>query len=235
MMTPASTPWPASSTRRLADGPALDKRPAFTATSYVVIDFEATTPAGYRPEPVEVAAAALQHNGNGLAEVFRYDALMQPPAHAPVTSFDTRQTGITPQMVAGQPTAASVLADLDAQLTHPPYRLIAHHAPAEAGILYDYRESCPRLAATPFLDTVRLARALYPELPSHSLDVLLGHLKIPRPLYRHRAMPDVEASVQLFTRLIETGSAVLWHTLNDLAATAGLAAKAARPSQEALF
>lgn len=214
---------------------SLTSDAAFTATTFVVIDFETTTPAGHRPEPIEVAALALRHDGAGLAEVFRFDALMQPPVHAPLTGFDIRQTGITPQMLVGRPPAASVLADLDARLANPPYRLVAHHAATEAGIIYDYQDSCKRLAATAFLDTLRLARARYPGLPSHRLDSLLDHLDILRPVNRHRAMPDVEATAALFMRLTEPAGAGSWRSLDDLAAVAGLPAKAAQPRQEALF
>jgi len=212
----------------------LTSDPAFAETSYLVIDFETTTPAGRRPEPIEVAALALRPNGVSMAEVFRHDALIQPPEHAPISGFDARQTGITQRMVAGQPPAATVLAALDARLTAPPYRLVAHHAPTEGGIVYDYRHSCPRLAATPLLDTVRLARAAYPELPSHRLDTLLDYLDIPRSAGRHRAMADVEATAEVFTRLLEAGSAAgLWRTLRDLTARAGLQAKTAKPAKPA--
>ncbi|HEX9358515.1 MAG TPA: 3'-5' exonuclease [Streptosporangiaceae bacterium] len=214
----------------------LTSDPSFTEASYLVIDFEATTPAGHRPEPIEVAVLALRPNGARMAEAFRYEALIQPPEHAPISDFDARQTGITAQMVAGQPPAATVLAELDARLTTPPYRLVAHHAPTEGGIIYDYRRCCPRLAATPLLDTVRLARAVYPELPSHRLDALLDYLNIPRPVGRHRAMADVEATAEVFTRLLEAGSAVgVWRGLRDLTATAGLEAKATKPTQDAMF
>ncbi len=157
----------------------LTSDPAFAETSFLVIDFETTTPLGRRPEPIEVAALALRANGVRMAEVFRYGALIQPPEHASISNFDVRQTGITQQMVVGQPLAATVLAALDAHLTTPPYRLVAHHAPTEGGIVYDYRHCCPRLAATPLLETVRLARAVHPELPSHRLDALLDYLGIP--------------------------------------------------------
>jgi DNA polymerase-3 subunit epsilon len=47
--------------------PALATDAAFTKTVMLVIDFEATTPAGHRPQPVEVAALAAQHvPGRGL-------------------------------------------------------------------------------------------------------------------------------------------------------------------------
>jgi DNA polymerase III epsilon subunit-like protein len=217
-------------------GTSLTDDERYQATCFVVIDFEATTPTGHRPEPIDVAAIALRAADGHLQEVSRYTALMRPPQHAPVTPFDTEQTGITPAMVANQPTAADVLAKLDSRLTDPPYLLVAHNAPTEAGILYDYRESCPTLAAIDFLDTVRLARVIYPDLFSHRLDALINHLGIRRPPDRHRALPDVEITVEVFTRLIEVGARTSrWRTLRQIRDAGLFQAKGGRPEQEALF
>lgn len=216
--------------------PLLDDE-GFRATTFHVIDFETTTPRGRRPEPIEVAVISLSAHGAELTEVARFTELMRPPGHAPINPMDTSQTGITPQMVATMRPAGEVLAKLDAWLSSPqPWLLVAHHAPTEAGILYDYRQHCPRLAATDLLDTVRLSRALYPGLHSHGLDVLRDHLKIPPPPNRHRAMPDTQLTVQLFVRLITEGAqAGLWSTLRQVRETGGYQAKATRPRQEALF
>jgi DNA polymerase III subunit epsilon len=208
----------------------------YQATCFIVIDFEATTPTGSRPEPIDIAAIALRVAGGELREVHRFAALMRPPAHAPVTPLDTAQTGITPAMVADQPTAGQVLAQLDSRLTEPPYLLVAHNAPTEAGILYDHRKQCPTLAAIDFLDTVRLARIVYPDLPSHRLDVLINHLRIPRPADRHRALPDVEITVKVFTRLITEGArSGRWRTLRQIREDGLYQAKGSQPEQEALF
>ena len=40
---------------------SLTEDPAFLATTFVVIDFESTTPAGYPAQPIEVAALALRY------------------------------------------------------------------------------------------------------------------------------------------------------------------------------
>jgi DNA polymerase III subunit epsilon len=37
-------------------GTQLSRDPAFCGTTFIVIDFEATTPPGVRPEPIDVAA-----------------------------------------------------------------------------------------------------------------------------------------------------------------------------------
>ncbi len=215
----------------------LSQDPEFRATTFVVIDFETTTPPGVRPEPIDVAALWLHaRDGKPARTGRRFQALIRPPAHAPVTASDTYQTGITPAMVAGQPAAPQILARLDGELDGGPALLVAHNAPTEAGILYDYRTACPRLAMTWFLDTVKLARVSYPELASHSLDALLLHLQIPVPAGRHRAMPDVEVTATLFTQILADGMARgTWRTLADLRQAGGFQPKAARPVQDALF
>lgn len=215
----------------------LAEDPQFQAMTFHVIDFETTTPAGHRPEPIEVAVITLRPRDGQLAEEARHTALMKPPPHAPVTRFDTGQTGITPQMVDGQPPAAEVLARLDTALRSTgPALLVAHHAPVEGSLLYDYREHCPGLARTHLLDTIRLARAVYPGLPSYGLDALMAALGIPQPADRHRALADTEVTAVLFHRLLADAAARnQWASLRDLRKAGGYDAKAAAPSQLTLF
>ncbi|GLW55451.1 3'-5' exonuclease [Kitasatospora phosalacinea] len=215
--------------------------PSLVGLTLVVIDFEGLTPTGRPAEPTEVAALALRPVHGRLAEVGRFESLIRPPADVPVTARDVAQSGITAQMLAAADPAAVVLAHLDAHLTAPPYRLVAHHATTEAGMIARQAAHCPVLAATPLLDTIRLAKALTPGLGSYSLDTLLAHYGIARPADRHRAMPDVTVTAQLLERLLTDGcTAGRWNTLLDLDTTAGLQPKRpARPDppaeQDALF
>jgi DNA polymerase-3 subunit epsilon len=197
---------------RYAGDPAFD-------VSWLVIDFEASTPAGSPSEPIEVGAVLLRLAGTALVEVRRFEALMRPPAHAPVTIF---QTGITAAMVADCPPAATVLAAFDATLSDPPYVTVAHHAATEAGILARYAAACPTLAAAPMLCTRNLARHAYPGLASYSLDTLLNHTQIPIPAARHRALPDAAATAALLPRLLTDGAARhRWSRLHQLLNLAG--------------
>jgi DNA polymerase-3 subunit epsilon len=192
--------------------------PAFDVT-WLVIDFEATTPAGFPSEPIEVGAVLLRRAGTTLVEVSRFEALIRPPAYAPVTAY---QTGITAAMVAEHPPAATVLAAFDATLDDPPYVTVAHHAATEAGILARYATSCPTLAAAPMLCTRNLARHAYPNLASYNLDTLLAHTQIPIPAARHRALPDAAATAALLPRLLNDGAARhRWSRLHQLLTLAG--------------
>lgn len=215
--------------------------PAARAATFVVLDFEGTTPAGYPAEPTEVGAVLLRLQQVAavrweFSEVGRFESLIRPPRHAPVTAFDTRQTGITSAMVAGRPDAATVLGELDATLTSPPYLTVAHHAPTEAGILRRHATACPTLAAAPMLDTLQLARHTHPGLPNHQLDTLLAQLGIPVPPARHRALPDAVATAAVLQALLADGARRLrWTTLAQLQTLAGLAPPHPATEQTALF
>lgn len=168
-----------------------------------------------------------------LAEQSRFSEFIRPPADVPVTAFDTRTTGITAGMLAGARPAGQVLAALDDALAPPPWRLVAHHAPTEAGLIARHRDHCPTLAAASMLDTVRMARRVIPYLGSYRLDSVLRHYQITRPPDRHRAMPDVEVTAQIFRRLLADGEELgLWPTLAHLDQAAGLQPKTAPPDPD---
>jgi DNA polymerase-3 subunit epsilon len=140
-----------------------------------------------------------------------------------MTARDVQLKGITQRMLTSAAPAAEVMARLDARLTAPPYRLVAHHASTEAGIIAGQAEHCPVLAATPLLDMLRLAKAVVPGLGSYGLDSLLGHYGISKPAGRHRAMPDVEVTAQVLARLLNDGcGGGRWSTLLEPDGAAGL-------------
>ncbi|BCY08802.1 hypothetical protein L3i22_038900 [Actinoplanes sp. L3-i22] len=202
--------------------------------TFILIDFEGTTPKNHPAEPIEVGAVMLRPAGAVLAEVGRFTALMRPPAHAPVTA---RQVGITAAMVADRPPAGVVLAELDSGLREPPYVAVAHHASTEANILARYAAACPVLAAAPMLCTRRLAQHTYPGLTSYNLDALLAHTRIPVPADRHRALPDALVTAALLQRLLTDGAARHgWSRLSQLTQLAGRPASGgADTTQDALF
>jgi DNA polymerase III subunit epsilon len=64
---------------------SLTEDPAFLATTFVVVDFETTTPTGHPAQPVEVAALAFRWAQGAWARSDSFTSLIQPPAFAPVT------------------------------------------------------------------------------------------------------------------------------------------------------
>ncbi|MEV0589411.1 3'-5' exonuclease [Nonomuraea sp. NPDC050310] len=211
--------------------------PAFLATTFVVIDFEATTPSGYPAQPVEIAVLAARYHEGAFRTVGRGASLIRPPAFAPVTPMFTAQTGLTAHDLADAPTPAQALGALDSRFTPDRrYLLVAQHAATEAGLIHHQREHCPALARIDLLDTIPLAKHLIPGLPNYRLDTLLAHLSIRHPPDRHRAAADVEVTAQVFFHLIAAADRDA--QLCDLAALiklAGRTAKCNQPAQDGLF
>ncbi|GAA2718490.1 MULTISPECIES: 3'-5' exonuclease [Streptomyces] len=216
---------------------ALTDDPAFQATTFVVIDFETTTPSGYPAQPIEVAALALRYEKGMWRETGRSTSLIRPPAFAPVTPADTAQTGLTPEQLRHAPTPADVLGALDRRfVAGNQYLLVAQHAATEANVIHHQREHCPALAHVDFLDTIPLAKHLVPGLANYKLDTLLARFSIQQPADRHRAYADVDVTAQVFTRLITAADGS--PQLSDLAALvkiAGRTAKCNQPVQSGLF
>ncbi|GAB3726890.1 3'-5' exonuclease [Nocardiopsis nanhaiensis] len=215
----------------------LTRDPDFLGTVWVVLDFEATTPAGHPPQPIEVAALALRYEADRWTEVGRRTSLIRPPAFAPVTAATTALNGLPPEQLAAAPTPAQALGELDQRFTaDTQYLLVAQHAATEANLLYHQREHCPNLARINLIDTIPLAKHLAPGLDNYRLDTLLHRFGIPRPADRHRAYADVDVTARVFMRLIDAADRD--DALEDLAGLvkiAGRTAKTNRPVQQDLF
>lgn len=215
----------------------LTDDPAFLATTFVVIDFEATTPKGHPAQPIEVAALALRYQEGAWTTVGRSASLIRPPAFAPVTPAVTAQTGLTSEQLSRAPSPAEALGALDRRFTAgKPYLLVAQHAATEANIIHNQREHCPALARVDLLDTIPFAKHLVPGLPSYQLDTLLAHFSIKQPADRHRAYADVDVTAQVFVRLISAADED--DQLGDLAALVKIAGRTAKwnmPAQGGLF
>jgi DNA polymerase-3 subunit epsilon len=215
----------------------LTDDPAFRATTFVIIDFEATTPTGYPAQPIEVAALALRYTADGWTTTGRSTSLIRPPAFAPVTPMAIAQTGLTAELLSDAPTPAEALGALDRRFAAGNrYLLVAQHAATEANIIYNQREHCPRLAHVDLLDTIPLAKLLIPGLPNYKLDTLLAHFGIPHPRDRHRATADVDVTAQVFRQLIQLADQAA--RPGDLAALVKIAGRTARcnmPVQDELF
>lgn len=180
------------------------------ALRYVVIDIEGN---GGRPvEVVEFAAAEIK------------DGVVAPPRSwlvrptSPITWQARRVHGISNDMVTYAPEIGSLsqeITDLVANRI-----VIGHNLRFDMAVL---RGQLPGFRVDYFADTLRLARRIYPDLPSHRLGALANHLGITCDLpglYPHRAAYDVVITAKLFIHLAtnENGSP---KTIGDLAVISG--------------
>lgn len=171
---------------------------------FVVLDFETVTPKGRPPEPIELAAMRI-NPGLKIDSQFKFNHLIRPPEGAPITSFDTAQTGIRWSDVEDAPSASEVLSQFEHLFGSSPCILVAQNARYEASVILRYSVACPSVAKMVFIDTVMLGKYVIPSLTNYKLDTLADYLHIRIPAGRHRALPDVELTVQIFIKLLNLG------------------------------
>lgn len=130
-------------------------------------------------------------------ESFAYETLVDPRDE--FSPFNTRIHGISCDHVAGKPSFAHIHATVDAHLSG---RVTVAHSYFDKGALAAACRLHERSAIeTTWLDSVRVAKRAWPELPSHRLNVLAKYLGV-----RHRhhdALSDARAAGMVIVRAIE--------------------------------
>ena len=137
-------------------------------------------------------------------EVFAYETLIDPRDE--FSAFNVAIHGIAEHHVAGAPTFGDVHGVIDGHLRG---RITVAHSYFDKGALAAAcRVGAHPLIETTWLDSVRVAKAAWPDLPSHRLNVLTGHLGLEHR--HHDALSDARAAGMVIVKAIE-------HTGIDLA------------------
>jgi DNA polymerase-3 subunit epsilon len=155
----------------------------------VFLDIETTGGSAHDSRITEIGALRVE---NG--EVVRtYSQLLDP--EQPVPAFITGLTGISTDMVRGQPTFAQIADELRQLLDGAIF--VAHFVQFDYGFI---KQEYARLGQAFNMDrlcTVRLDRRLYPEQPRHGLDKVIERMSLD-VANRHRAYDDAEVLWKLF-------------------------------------
>jgi DNA polymerase-3 subunit epsilon len=169
-----------------------------TAPDFVVVDVETAC-----SRVSSICQICIVGFRNGV-EMFEYETLVDPLDE--FSSFNTRVHGLTCDHVVGAPTFGDVHAAIDGHLSG---RINVAHSFFDKGALAAACMVHRRTAIeTTWLDSVRVAKRAWPDLPSHRLNVLTKFLGV-----RHRhhdALSDARAAGMMIVRAIE-------HTGMDLA------------------
>ncbi|HEU4569195.1 MAG TPA: 3'-5' exonuclease [Gemmatimonadales bacterium] len=209
--------------RKLDDGrwaavAAASASPPLEEVAFAVLDVETT---GTRPSDgdrvTDVAVVLVQGTRCELV----YESLVNPGMHIP--PWITAMTGISDALVADAPPFERIADDLLQVLAGRVFT--AHNARFDWGFIDAEVKRTRGLALVGTrMCTVRLARALLPELPSRGLDALQAHFGIPNQA-RHRARGDALATAELLGRLLEMASERNCRTLADVEAMIALGKK----------
>ncbi|HJZ48208.1 MAG TPA: exonuclease domain-containing protein [Roseiflexaceae bacterium] len=172
------------------------------------LDFETTGLAPRRGD--RVCEVALQRVVGGVVET-SFETLVNPLRPLSERSFAVNR--ITPEQLAGAPTFSTIAESIRAALSGA--AIVAHNAPFDLEFLYAELALAgqPPLRA-PAIDTLAIARRLFPRRPSHSLAALATALGSPPP--SHRAMDDVLVLRVVFDHLVAQLAPLGITTLGDM-------------------
>jgi DNA polymerase-3 subunit epsilon len=118
---------------------------------------------------------------------FDWQSLVNPGVLVPAGI--TELTGIDNEMLADAPPFERIARELRERLQGRVF--IAHNVRFDYGFIRREFALTGHAWSSPHLCTVRLSRALYPEMPRHNLDAVMERHGI-HIEYRHRAMPDAQ-------------------------------------------
>ncbi|MDY7043928.1 MULTISPECIES: PolC-type DNA polymerase III [unclassified Virgibacillus] len=163
--------------------------------TYIVFDVETTGLSAVYDTIIELAAVKI-HQGE---IVDRFESFANP--HHPLSQTTTDLTGITDEMVQDAPEVEDVLKDFHSWMGND--ILVAHNASFDMGFLNQgFKKINYNKANNAVIDTLELARFLFPQLKNHRLNTLCKHLDIELTQH-HRAIYDAEATGYLLWKLVQ--------------------------------
>lgn len=194
------------------------------------LDTETTGPDASADHMVEAAFLLSSYRGTGgTEEVSEFSSMVKPPVPVPPEASAVHH--ITDGMLAEAPEPAEILHHVK-ELAEKADLICAHNLPFDMGIL---DRGFPGVF-TPFtperrIDTLRLARHCWPEIPSHSLQALRYRFGLDRHLpsgEAHRALFDT----RLVKALLDT---ILHQNLTGVADLGELVSFISRPLEVKVF
>ncbi len=163
--------------------------------TYVVFDFETTGLSAVYDTIIELGAVKMK----GGEVIDRFESFANP--HHPLSATTINLTSITDDMVQDAPDPGEVL-----QRFHNWAEdgiLVAHNATFDMGFLnVGYQRLGFEKAKNPVIDTLELARFLYPEMKNHRLNTLTKKFDVELTQH-HRAIYDAEATGYLLFKMMK--------------------------------
>lgn len=156
--------------------------------TYCVLDLETTGLSYNRNKIIEVGILKVEND----IIVDRFSQLINPEVN--LDPYITELTGITNDMLIDKPIFDAVLADIIAFIGSD--IIIGHNTNFDYKFLQYHSYNA---FSNKYIDTVQLARKVYPDLPNHKLSTLTAHLHIHQN--NHRAIDDCLATKELYDNI----------------------------------
>jgi len=188
----------------------LDHDANLMKTPIVIFDFE-TTGLDTRDDHI-VEIGAIKYID--FKPVDEFSTLVTSPI--PLSSTITALTGISNEMLEGQPEIGDVLPEFMSFFSG--CLLAAHNAEFDMGFLKSASQRLGYQIDWPCFCTLKLARVLLPQLESKNLDTLAKHYNLQFEA-RHRSVGDVKVTGSVLKHMLEDegGAIKLWQDLQPIA------------------
>ena len=175
-------------------------------TEYCVLDLE-TTGISYKTEKITEVGIIKYKNGEVIDE---FECFVNP--EKPIPPKVVEITHITDDMVKDAETIDKVIPKIIDFIGDSV--LVAHNADFDIGYLkYNFEKYGYKLENT-YIDTLRLAKAIFPDLKRYKLGLIADSLKIKVDV-AHRALDDVKTLVAVFKVMIERTKEEHGKTIDD--------------------
>ena len=175
-------------------------------TEYCVLDLE-TTGISYKTEKITEVGIIKYKNGEVIDE---FECFVNP--EKPIPPKVVEITHITDDMVKDAETIDKVIPKIIDFIGDSV--LVAHNADFDIGYLkYNFEKYGYKLENT-YIDTLRLAKAIFPDLKKYKLGLIADSLKIKVDI-AHRALDDVKTLVAVFKVMIERTKEEHGKTIDD--------------------
>jgi DNA polymerase-3 subunit epsilon len=163
---------------------------------FIAFDLETTGTRPLQDEIIEIGAVLF----DGSTSIKTYGVLVDPGI--PIPPDASAVNGISDDMVKGKPRIEEVLSSFAEFCGDLP--LVAHNAPFDYKFLLEdikkHRAAAPQGVV---LDTLPLARQVFPGLPNYKLWTLVRHFNFPSGTF-HRAEEDSAYCGLLFDKIVQT-------------------------------
>ena len=181
-----------------------------TKSTFVVFDIETT---GLNKDVCGITEIGAVKIENGEI-TDHFSTFVNPQMPIPKEIQDL--TGITDNMVKNAPTQQQAVTKF-LEFSKDSV-LVAHNAQFDTGFIRKTADECNLDFDFSILDTLMLARCLYPSLNNHRLNTLTKHLNIMLENH-HRAVDDAKATADIFLKMLDELNKMSIAAITDLNAS----------------
>lgn len=161
--------------------------------TYTVIDIETTGLDSRFCEIIELSA--LRYSNGSMIDSFT--TLVKPTE--PIDDFITELTGITNDLVSNAPVISDAIKDFYNFVGSD--ILVGYNVNFDINFIYDVlHNTCDLDFTNSFVDVMRFAKKLLPDLKNHKLETVATHYNVASPA--HRSYADCEACNTCYAALI---------------------------------